>query len=54
MFGKKKILNYNIILKILFPFLIKISKNAPDSGDGDVGGDGEKFFIGKCCGNEIT
>ena len=54
MFCKKKIPKYNIILKILFPFLIQISKNAPDSGDGDVGGDGENFFIGKCCENEIT
>ena len=42
------------MLKNLCPFFIQISKNAPDSGDGDVGGDGEKFFIGKCCENEIT
>ena len=25
-----------------------------DNGDGDVGGDGENFLIGKCCENEMT
>jgi len=34
-----------------FPFFSQISKNPPDSGDGDVDGDGEKFFIGKCYEN---
>ena len=25
-----------------------------DNGDGDVGGDGENFLIGKSCENEMT
>ena len=32
-------------------FFSQISKNPPDSGDDDVDGDGEKFFIGKCYEN---
>ena len=35
--------------KIIFSvFSAKSQKNPPDSGDGDVDGDGEKIFIGKC------
>ena len=41
MFCEKYFPNYNIIFEILFPFFIQISKNAPDSGDGD----GENFLI---------
>ena len=40
--------------KIIFSFFSQISKNPPDSGDGDVGGDGEKFFIGKCYENLVV
>ena len=47
-------MKYNIILKKLFPLFSQISKSLPDSGDGDVGGDGENFLIGKCCENEMT
>ena len=54
MFYEKYFIKYNIILKIEFPFLSQISKSPPDSGDGDVDGDGENFLIGKCCENEMT
>ena len=47
MFYDKYFMKYNIILKKIFPFLNQISKNTPDSGDGDV--DGENFLIGKYC-----
>ena len=40
--------------KIIFSFFSQISKNPPDSGDGDVDGDGEKFFIGKCYENLVV
>ena len=34
----------------------KIAKkpNPLDSGDGDIDGEGEKFFMGKCCENEMA
>ena len=54
MFYEKYFIKYNIVLKNLFPFLSQISKSPPDSGDGDVDGDGENFLIGKCCENEKT
>ena len=54
MFSKKKQFFIFPPPKIVFPFLSQISKNPPDSGDGDVDGDGENFFMGKCCENEMT
>ena len=40
--------------KKYFSELCPILKSPWDSGDGDVEGDGEKFFIGKCYENEMT
>ena len=37
-----------------FPIFSQISKSGWNDGDGDVDGDGEKFFMGKCCENEMT
>ena len=54
MFYGKYFIKYNIVLKKKFPFLSQISKSPPDSGDGDVDGDGEKFFIGKCYENLVV
>ena len=54
MFYEKYFMKYNIILKKLCPFFSQISKSPPDSGDGDVEGDGENFLIRKCCENEMT
>ena len=54
MFYEKYFMKYDIILKDKFPFCSHISKSSPDSGDGDVDGDGENFLIGKCCENEMT
>ena len=46
---KKKIEEKNI-----FPNFSQFSEFQWDNGDGDVGGDGENFLIGKCCENEMT
>ena len=35
-------------------YFSQISKNPPDSGDSDVDGDGEKFFIEKCYENLVV
>ena len=51
---EKYFMKYNIILKKLFPIFNQISKSGWNDGDGDVDGDGEKFFMGKCCENEMT
>ena len=40
----------NIILKNLFAICSQFSKSGWNGGDGD----GENFFIGKCCENEMT
>ena len=40
--------------KNIFPNFSQYSEFQWDNGDGDVGGDGEKFFMGKCCENEMT
>ena len=50
MFYEKNVMKSNIILKNLFAIFSQISK----SGWNDVDGDGEKFFTGKCCENEMT
>ena len=44
-----QITKYNI-----FPNFSQYSEFQWDNGDGDVGGDGEKFFMGKCCENEMA
>merc|ERR1712016_228081 len=54
MFSKKKHFFIFPPPKMVFPFFSQISKNPPDSGDGDVDGDGEKFFIGKCYENLVV
>ena len=53
MFYKKIFIKYHIIFKKIFPIFSQISKSAWNDGDGDVDGDGENFFIGKCCENEM-
>ena len=54
MFSKDILIFYFSPQKIIFSFFSQISKNPPDSGDGDVDGDGEKFFIGKCYENLVV
>ena len=44
----------NTILKKLFAICSQFSKSGWNGGDGDIDGDGENFFIGKCCENEMT
>ena len=40
--------------KNIFPNFSQYSEFQWDNGDGDVGGDGEKNFMGKCCENEMA
>ena len=40
--------------KNIFPNFSQFSEFQWDNGDGDIGGDGENFLIGKCCENEMT
>ena len=40
--------------KNIFPNFSLYSEFQWDNGDGDVGGDGEKFFMGKYCENEMA
>ena len=54
MFSKDILIFYFSPQKNIFSFFSQISKNPPDSGDGDVDGDGEKFFIGKCYENLVV
>ena len=54
MFYEKNLIKSNIILKNLFAIFSQFSKSGWNGGDGDVEGDGEKFFIGKCYENEMT
>ena len=53
------------LLQIIYKTFPKLKKNIFlnfsqfsefqwDNGDGDIGGDGENFLIGKCCENEMT
>ena len=50
----KNIIFLEIFFKNIFPNFSQVSEFQWDNGDGDVGGDGETFFIGKCCENEMT
>ena len=54
MFSEDILIFYFSPQKWHFPFFSQISKNPPDSGDGDVDGDGEKIFIGKCYENLVV
>ena len=54
MFSKDTLIFYFSPQKIIFSFFSQISKNPPDSGDGDVDSDGEKNFIGKCYENLVV
>ena len=51
---KINLLFLEIFLKNIFPNFSQFSEFQWDNGDGDVGGDGENFLIGKCCENEMT
>ena len=51
---KKKVIFLEIFFKHIFPNFSQFSEFQWDNGDGDVGGDGENFLIGKCCENEMT
>ena len=53
-FYKKLFIRYDIIFLKIFPIYSQISKTAWNDGDSDVYGDGENFFIGKCCENEMA
>ena len=50
----KNIIFFEIFFKNIFPNFSQVSEFQWDNGDGDVGGDGENFLIGKCCENEMT
>ena len=50
----KIIIFLEIFFKNIFPNFSQVSEFQWDNGDGDVGGDGENFLIGKCCENEMT
>ena len=50
----KNIIFLEIFFKNIFPNFSQFSEFQWDNGDGDVGGDGENFLIGKCCENEMT
>ena len=50
----KNIILLEIFKKIIFPNFSQFLEFQWDNGDGDVGGDGENFLIGKCCENEMT
>ena len=50
----KIIIFLEIFFKNIFPNFSQVSEFQWDNGDGDVGGDGEKFFMGKCCENEMA
>ena len=54
MFWKKKKKNLEKFKKNIFPNFSQYSEFQWDNGDGDVGGDGEHFLIGKCCENEMA
>ena len=51
---KKKSIFLEIFFKNIFPNFSQFSEFQWDNGDGDIGGDGENFLIGKCCENEMT
>ena len=51
---KKKSHFLEIFFKNIFPNFSQFSEFQWDNGDGDIGGDGENFLIGKCCENEMT
>ena len=54
MFSKDILIIYFSPQKIIFSFFSQISKNPPDSGDGDVDGDGENFNIENFSENEMA
>ena len=47
---KKKRKKFEKLKKNIFPNFSQYSEFQWDNGDGD----GEKFFMGKCCENEMT
>ena len=51
---KKEEIFFEKFKKNIFPNFSQYSEFQWDNGDGDVGGDGEKFFMGKCCENEMA
>ena len=51
---KKNFFFFEKLKKNIFPNFSQYSEFQWDNGDGDVGGDGEKFFMGKCCENEMA
>ena len=51
---EKKTFFLEKLKKNIFPNFSQYSEFQWDNGDGDVGGDGGKFFMGKCCENEMA